>query len=302
MGAPKNRNVQKKRNTPRDDGLSEEGDGRIEVAPGVRIPGPIDGKGPVVRYRILRCHPDAPHKPAGMCALPDRGVRKDLFDLATEPPSVEAVLAIWGSGVYRFQWFREGGAAAGTSSHFAFDDPDHPQLPLYRGPAPTQAAPAAPTPAGGSPLDALSALSKDGYVPMAAVALLMQSMQAQVTSQAMLFEQHRTLDRERRRQDDADAQERLRSQAAWYEHQQKQTSVFWAEQSKLVAQVRQQTQAPAVDSDLAERFEELQETIEKTSQAQLGFWEGMIKEIAPALVSKLMGPGAPAPATPNGAA
>lgn len=259
--------------------------GRIEIAKGIEVPADVD------RYRVMRCDPVHPFNPRTPCAVPLGGMRVDLFEIAQALPSVDEVKKVWGSGAYRFAWFR-GTAPAGTSPVMVIDDPTFPQKPVYLPPVAAAAPVASPVAAaaGPSPLDMLKALAtSEGMVPMAAVAMLISVMQSSVTAQGVLFEHSRALDREAREQAAADFDQRLRQQAQWHDQQQKAVTTFWAEQAKLAREVNASGGGGDDIDELRDMMTELATAVKGQSE-QLSFWEKMALEHGGGLIELLKKP------------
>lgn len=224
--------------------------GRVNEA-GVEIP---EG---VTWYKILRYKPDGETETLSF-QFQNEAVQR--FSVTAMPPDWEKVLLNWGSGTYRFHWFREEkpgsklkGGSAGKSRAKIWDDPNHPTLPAYRRTAAPEpvlvaavqaAAPESATPGGGAPamMGMLKAHAEGGKVDLGLAMMFFQMMsEMSRQAQAEAEERHR-----RWRQEDQDArrereQQHKRDLDAMRERaklEREEMAAFWERQNEAAAELR----------------------------------------------------------------
>lgn len=232
-------------------------------------------------------------------------------------PSWKRVLETWGSGTYKFQWFKDDGGrqqTMGMSPACTFNDPDFPQLPAYRrvGAEPTKAAataaaPPAPPPAGGVDLvGAVASAAKDGKIEVPVALLLVQLVQAQAVTAESMFRGWMAQEAARRQELEEDYERRRQRDAEWSRQENERTATFWAAQSKAARELTAARAASSDDGDdrveaLAESIETLAETVKAGQGETNTLLQEALKMFGPAIAQRFLSPQTPTlPAGGNG--
>jgi hypothetical protein len=274
----------------------------VEIAPGIEVPEGVN------RYRVMRCdaiHPFLAKRPV---AIPLAGMRVDMFDLAKGLPTVDYVKHTWGSGAYRFAWWRDS-KPAGLSPHFVIDDPAFPAKPDYTPEAaPTAVRAAAPEPAANPLLEVLKTQADGaGKVDLTTTLVILQAMAAQERSMRNDQEERdrrwRAEDERRARQREEEHARDLEKIRAQSEADRKAQEEFWERQNEAAVELRRASRGEDVDEELGslgEAVQSLAEAQKETAKQSQDMWSKVFEMVAPAvpgLISKFTGGAAP----PNGA-
>lgn len=254
-----------------------------EIAPGVELPSGVD------RYRVMRCDPVHPFQARRPLAIPKGGMRVDAFEVADGLPDVRTIKTIWGSGAYRFAWFR-GTTAAGMSPHIVLDDPAFPQRPDYT-PASPEAAAVASAPPPNPLLEVLKTQADgSGKVDLATALVFLQAMAAAERSQRAEAEaQHRRWreeDEARARRREEDHQRELERERARAESERQTLETFWERQNEQAAEMRRAARGEDVDeelSDLGQAVNSLAEAQKTSARQTQDMWSKVLDTVAPAI-------------------